>query len=259
MKIEFLIVIVIVFSISLKAQNLRDTTYYPNSDAIKKVTTKYGDTFKVNVSYYESGKLFKIDTFRNGVIDGVSRGYYENGNKMYEYSYLNGDSHGKGFKWFESGKIEEESICSNDSCASFQYNEKGYKYSFRRDIGGQTYLLVHYCKNGAVIDSSFFDGMPRSYRANYCDGKIKATGTIVFEDTFVGDYTEYYPNGNVALAGQFQPYKPDIFFGSIKIGNWKSFSEDGTLKQEERYDDKGTLFGKATYSIPCKIQPNKRK
>ena len=258
-KIIFLIVMVIAFSISLQAQYQIDTIYYPNSDAIKKITTKYGDSLKTNISYYESGKLFIIDTFRNGVIDGIARGYYENGNKMFEFSYVNGDSHGKGFWWFESGKIEEVSICSNDSCVSIKYDESGYKYSFRKYIGGKTYLLVHYCENGAVIDSSFFDWNPRSYSAYHCDGKIKATGTIVYEDTFVGDYTEYYPNGNVALAGQFQPYKPDIFFGSIKIGIWKTFGEDGILKQEERYDDKGELLGKTIYPDTYKVQSNKKE
>lgn len=64
---------------------------------------------------------------------------------------------------------------------------------------------------------------------------------------YVGDYIEYYTNGNIKLQGKYDYFESDklLPYYKTKVGVWKSYYENGQIKEEQSY-----------YSKPLKREKN---
>ena len=76
------------------------------------------------------------------------------------------------------------------------------------------------------------------------EGRLRMTGTYVDEalNTAHGQFTFYYPNGNVESSG--------MYANGTKTGTWERFAEDGTAKAERNYtgmtwEDMAVTLGEA--------------
>ncbi len=61
------------------------------------------------------------------------------------------------------------------------------------------------------------------------EGRLRMTGTYADADlrTAHGNFTFYYPNGNVESTG--------MMANGVKTGTWERYAEDGTAKAERNY------------------------
>lgn len=98
------------------------------------------------------------------------------------------------------------------------------------------------------------------YPSNGSIKRIYYTPQIPFTQN-IGEYKEYHENGNLELDGQFYDFFKNgykVYFGDIKIGSWKWYSENNELESQEEYKaqieywEDGTLkviYGLFFYSV----------
>ena len=227
----------------------------------------YKKEFKAGVledfrSYYRIGEQYpeEIVPYNNGVVEGKVMNYYENGQLYGELNYSKDLKEGDGKKYYSNGALFSQSTYVADELSGF-YEEF--------DINGTVTFNVN-TKDG------FFDGPAKEYypdgtlseERNYSNGKLDGAykgydidGKLNYEFTYRNDhliaykfytkegkilkegkkqkgefyYEGYYPNENKKGEGLY-----DINGG--KVGEWKFYDHNGTLKEKETYND-GVLEG----------------
>jgi hypothetical protein len=68
--------------------------------------------------------------------------------------------------------------------------------------------------------------------------KEEYTTFMILNDIYIGNYTEYYENGNKKVSGKlFDPYDNGIdkYAGNIQDGQWNWCLENGELDSTEKY------------------------
>jgi len=75
------------------------------------------------------------------------------------------------------------------------------------------------------------------YPSNGSIEKIYYT-PIRLDEQKIGEYKEYYENGNLKVEGKFYDFFKNgykVYFGNIKIGSWKFYLENNELESQEEY------------------------
>ena len=139
------------------------------------------------------------------------------------------------------------------------YNEKGELITVEKYINdvlqmdapelAKLDIKSTYYSNGQVQSSGpYKDNMPfgmhRIYDENgkpqkadiYDSGKVVASGPIDDADEQVGDWKEFYDNGQAKAEGKYE--------AGVKVGEWKYYFRDGKKFEIGKYDKKGKQTGK---------------
>jgi antitoxin component YwqK of YwqJK toxin-antitoxin module len=225
----------------LFAQSAFDTTYFVNGK-IDEILTKDGSGHIIaKKRFYESGELLSTGRIKNNQVDGKHLDYYKSGKIMDEFNYNEGVSDGKQQGWFESGEFKSRGLCRNDSCIDTVYYISGEIEKITQADEGKLYYLERRCKDGKIIEQFTIDGSPHSCSFFYCNGKLSEKGTILYENTFIGKYEQFYEDGGLMASGQYLDKTKGGGFGSTPVGSWSFYNEQGNLIQVDVYDDEGKL------------------
>ncbi len=166
--------------------------------------------------YSHENQLKKKYTIKNGKLTSISKYYHWQGDGcgqlMEESKYINGKKDGLSVKYFPNGILHKSSFYINGrkEGETIIYNEKG-----------------HLVKKMNYINN-FLDGKYYLYK----DGKLQIECEY-YQDEYmgeclVGDYINYYPNGNIKDICCYEDGK--------KHGSYYEYHENGRFKTEGRYE-----------------------
>ena len=119
-----------------------------------------------------------------------------------------------------------------------------------------TFTVICQSQTVDTVNTYGFGKMPPIYMGNtlywernYEQSKDGQSVTLSFiglsyNDCHVGAYTVFYPSGKIKMTGQFKENTTGDWrdlrnrgLCSIQTGEWKEYSEDGTLTKTYLYED----------------------
>ncbi len=88
--------------------------------------------------------------------------------------------------------------------------------------------------------------------------------TFQYKDCLCGSYTEYYPNGQIKVKGQFKENNSSDWLNmrnrglcNIRVGNWMYYYESGVVQKSEMYEE-GRLKSFLNYAEGTESSKNKQ-
>ena len=187
---------------NLFSQSITETKGY-NADGIPILTKTY---------YYEEkgGPIWKIENYINNKLEGESKLYWSDGKLKGIENYFNGKPEGKWQYYHGNGKLWEEVTFLN-------HKQKGDRKTFY-DSGKLKQILTE-------------NSVLKKY---YESEQIKETGQFNKQHNPIGEWKEYYENGQILSE--------KCFIEGETNGISKKYYINGTLKEEISWD-KGVIEG----------------
>lgn len=154
---------------------------------------------------YENGKMASEIYYKNGLNDGLLTAWFENGNIAKKWNYSKGEPEGTYAEWWENGQKEQEGINKN---------------------GKQEGLLTMWWENGQKKAERNYknDNINGKVITWFEDGKKQSDGTFLGRDKLVGNYSEWYNNGQkmveiILKEGTYQEwhFKNSFMGGGITV------------------------------------------
>lgn len=188
--------------------------------------------------YYENGKIKEYDQFCDGKLTGISQEWYKNGQKKHDAVLLNGNKVGVALGFFENGAVKYFSDSKNISI-SFYQNGKIESRTIYLDSSKCGNFLgleeTRWQENGQLLLKQVNNCGEATYSQYYNDSTLSLQFNMINMPLFiVGDYKEWYPNGKLAVRGQYEDNNNQKE-ANIKTGIWKYYDENGNLLKEEEY------------------------
>ena len=199
--------------------------------------------------YYETGELLKETSWKNGKKNGLEITYYDKtGDLMSVEGYMDGTQHGID-KFFWEGGVLGQSVSYIDGKKNGVWKNFGsdgvlWSTGYYNENGKKSgWWVSHNIRNGSWGVSYYVNGkedenLGGTYYYNVME-KPFGVGlplgvTLGFKQGGNGVWKSYFENGNLKEEG----YYSDGF----KEGVWKSFSENGNLFVETTFKD-GRISG----------------
>jgi len=200
-----------------------------------KVKTKYRGYGKKEGLYQRysstSGELEVEGNYKQDKKDGIWKYYNHDGKLSSKSMYVLGD---------EIGPFEE-----------YEYHKNNTKSRTRIGTnfkGGYKHTMTYYYDNGKIKETGDYErvykdnvkGRVGLWKKYYENGKLEFVGNYV-EGYKEGDWVYYYSNSKIASKGAYLPVKKETIKlrrklkEEAKIGNWKYFEKDGTLKEKTSF------------------------
>ncbi|MBW1613261.1 MAG: hypothetical protein JRJ57_04665 [Deltaproteobacteria bacterium] len=214
---------------------------YSDGFEIFNVCTSNPDiTISDDMEYFWYTEFANIKSTKGGVGGSLLHGNYKffdiDGDLRIDMNYKLGIEHGNETRWDSVGNIISKSTYDNGILKYHKYlNENDHWLEFIGEIFKEGCIKNVYSKYGTLLSKeTFLKDLRRSVIQyyEYPANKIQAEFTIHIGDSYHGLYRTYYKNGNTEVEGQFHD---DIFAGNIRVGEWRWYSEDGTLESEAKY------------------------
>ena len=212
--------------------------------------------FDVEKEYFWYTEFSKIKSTKGGsagkLLDGNYKFFDENGNLIVDGNYSKGLKNGESKKWDKQGEITEITRYDNGKSIYLKYHPKGYE-GWVEQIGQilkDGWIKNSYSKYGKLVSKqeTFFDESDKIKKLKTkttlfypnSENQIKEVyiTPMMFDNSLIGEYTTYFKNGQVKISGNFfDSLKNGIenYFGNIQTGDWKWYSENGTLDTQEKY------------------------
>ena len=198
--------------------------------------------------YLENGELSGFESYNEqGQRDGRWENLY-NGKPTEILNYKNGELEGYyEFRYKESGKLRESATYKAGLIDGrrIRYHENGVIES------------SHSFNNGVPVDGPFTayhsDGKTPKTKGFYKNGARDSTWEEFFNDGTREELTTYTENIRNGASEDYhhpgQVYSRGRYLNDNKIGEWRSFHENGLPASIENYDENGKEHGKyITYS-----------
>ncbi|MDX2172069.1 MAG: hypothetical protein SFY56_03065 [Bacteroidota bacterium] len=190
-----------------------------SNNKIKRLANYLNDTLiDYEFIYSDSNKVVEKNKYNKGIL--ISSVKYNKYGEL-EYSLSQSDSFyvEKQFNYIESTtKIDTLNKNKSIFSSSIYCNEKLVLYHRNYNYPNKFKFLLKYCNGKTHI-------LTTCLKNNLCH---------------IGDYFEYYENGNLKVKGQFKDGK-ELKDTNIKIGTWYSYLENGKVKSIEKYSNDGQL------------------
>ncbi|MCX6258214.1 MAG: hypothetical protein NTW49_10025 [Bacteroidia bacterium] len=226
--------------------------YYDNGKLHMEVmfrdNKKHGSAWE----YDENGMLITLLEYRNdyvvsmekinrkderGFKQGSWKDFYPNGKIKIEANYLNDNLHGQYKAYDEKGKIIKNARYENGVLAEDNVHDidkavvkKKYYPSGKTKTSGSYRDTIpvgihrEYDENGKVTTAKVYDDF----------GILTGNGIVDNQGNYIGQWREYYPEGEIKAEGSFT--------NSKKTGEWVYYFKSGKTEQKGRYE-KGKLEG----------------
>lgn len=180
--------------------------------------------------------------------DGFKKFYFENGNVSSEGLIKNGLPEGSWVSYYQNGIVKSIGNRKGsllDSTWIF-YNELGnFKSKINYKNGQKNGLVINYSDSSNIIlEENYRKGLKHNISTFYYDikDKIKWKEINYIDDIKEGKAFEYSLDGRIITLFF---YKKDVLIGTENInrydklnkkrGAWKTFYENGKIKEESRY------------------------
>lgn len=190
--------------------------YYDNKQIAVQVNYIKDERDGLRKTYYKNGQLKSEGTYVEGELEGELKTYFVNGNLKSEATYKEGVQINQTKTYHINGSLSSEGF----------YDEKGKKNGIYKeyDRAGKLNLEFTYKKGNLV-----------AYKVYHKDGTLlkegkKKGGEFLFEN--------FYSDGTRRAVGNYVGEDG-------KTGLWKFYDRNGTLDEEETYNN-GQLNGKNT-------------
>ena len=189
--------------------------------------------------YYPDGSIHEVICYKNNRKNGTGREYDNNGNVISIYEFLNDymtdkqvinrfENNNKNGVWkefYDNGSLKSERNF-------IKGNLNGYSKDY--DLHGNITLSFFYEK-GQLVDKVNVDSLNVDERIVYYeDGKIYKKGNF-FNNVPIGIHRVYNRNGDIENSFIYDDYGRIVSEGIVeedgtKIGPWKNFFDDNTLR-----------------------------
>jgi uncharacterized protein len=192
--------------------------------------------------YHHNGNLKEKVVFKEGKYDGERCEYYLSGALRSKLSYKNGALDGENNVYWPSGVIRGSYGYKTDKTEGAQidfYNNGKKKSELNVASGAAIGKIVQYYKSGNVTEEApLADGKRNGVTVEYHDlpGKIKKSEGPYKDGNPVGEWKFWHENGKIKEEGKFTDK-------GLRSGIWKVYDEDGTLAEEITYTEGGKLTG----------------
>jgi antitoxin component YwqK of YwqJK toxin-antitoxin module len=247
---RFLILILLCLSNSaLKSQNV-DTIVGAPTGTLESDTLRYeSGTFKTvnyysgdakilrSVNYYENENVSEVRNYQNGILHGWMWSWYDDGLAksylIYWYGLLIG-----GTSWYPSVHVESFVTTQNGiTTSTWYYENDSVKSIVKERLNVGLISEEKRCENGRLEYVTYFDSCYQ-HREYYCTGALKLSCKRSKQGVFVGGFTQWYENGEIAVRGNY--LNQDGLY-PVKTGIWTYFDSEGRTIKKEKYD-KGKLI-----------------
>jgi uncharacterized protein len=228
----------------------------------------------VQTTFYENGQKKCVSELKNGLKHGKFKCFNEKGVLTLKEKWRNGFKIGKNISFYDNKKIKDnekydesgqlvfkESFFENGKQSHFYNVDKNgngqYYYIYPNDTVRHRLTLKNF-KN--VKEEYFFENGKLNYSYEYNDSMQIVKTQKYFKDTnalnitewidestsisttYFEDRTERYNHKNNNKNGLFQSFylnnnlaEEGEYFNNDKVGKWKSYYEDGSLKSIRVY------------------------
>ncbi len=191
------------------------------------------------VSYYDTENLREISNYVDGKINGVIKLYFPNGYLKSELTIKNDSINGLVKFYRKTGGIFK--------IFNYVKQEKQGEYKEFFDIGSLSFEanMKDDKIDGKAVD--YFSSGEKYEVAYYKDGLQEGADTIFYRNGNIarikhfkagkleGDNLAYYDNKQLRFQGKYKNDNP--------YGKTVSYNRDGTLSEEETYDENGKMNG----------------
>lgn len=229
---------------------------YKNGLEIFNILTKNDQIiFDNEKEYYWYTEYSKIKSTKGGnggmLFNGNYKFFDEKGNLIISENYKAGLKHGESKKWNLEGELIEIVKYDNGENIYWKYhpeNNEGWVEQIGKMLN-DGWIKNTYDKYNNLLASqkTFIDEKSiikkektktSSYYKNSKQLKTEYTTFMLFNDLHIGEYLEYYSNGNKKFYGKLlDVYNIGIeqYVGNIRDGEWKWFKENGEIESTEKY------------------------
>ena len=262
--VRYLLVLFLLVSAALAYSQPKTTYYY--GDKIKTISNyKNGVLHGEFESFFSNGSKHEVGKYKNGEKNGVWQIYHA-GFLWKIIPYTNGEKHGQEivFKYQSTDTSNVITYIKGKKHGKYieKYKNGNLSWVGYFDHGVKIDSVMTFHRNGVIkavypIKEGLYDGKVRGFNEN---------GNLISESTYKKGYPygmsyTYYPSGNLKskvnydlVSGEFFSYdnlKEDGLFESFyenglprtiglykkgfRVGEWKSYFENGDLKWAGRY------------------------
>ena len=211
--------------------------------------------YKEDKEYYWYTEFSKIKSTKGGsggnLLNGNYKFFDENGNLLINENYSMGLKNGDSKRWDEKGELTEINKYEDGISVYWKYHPDGDD-GWVEQIGqmlkaGWTKNSYDKYNNLIASQKTFIDEKSTIkkektktsiYFRNSDQKKEEYTTLMMFNNSYIGEYVQYFENGNKKVYGKlFDPYENGIdkYIGNIRDGEWKWYKENGELDSTEKY------------------------
>lgn len=260
MKQTLLVLIIILNCANLSAQTSKGTEqikveYTNGLEVFNVLKVSNQSNFDDEKEYYWYTAFSKIKSTKGGnggkLLDGNYKFYDEKGNLIINENYSSGLKHGDSKKWNEDGDLVEILKYDNGETIYWKYHpedDEGWVEQIGRMLkDGWIKNSFDKYNNLLASQKTFIDEKSKIKKEKttttvYYKGsdqkKEEYTTFMFLSNSYIGDYNQYYENGNKKVSGKlFDPFDSGIdkYVGNIRDGEWKWYKENGELDSSEKY------------------------
>ena len=211
--------------------------------------------FKEDKEYFWYTEFSKIKSTKGGsggnLLNGNYKFFDENGNLLIDENYSMGLKDGDSKRWDKKGELTEINKYKEGESVYWKYHPEGDE-GWVEQIGqmlkaGWTKNSYDKYNNLIASQKTFIDEKSiikkektktSIYFRNSDQKKEEYTTLMMFNNSYIGEYVQYFENGNKKVYGKlFDPYENGIdkYIGNIRDGEWKWYKENGELDSTEKY------------------------
>jgi antitoxin component YwqK of YwqJK toxin-antitoxin module len=215
-----------------------DTTY--NANGTPNCIKFFEDScLSSAICFSDSGVKLVEETYVNCMLEGRRKTWRTCGLLRSDVTYSKGIPQGLGYYYNEFGKVEiliEGNGISHTSSHLYENEMIRMRYFYENDVA---YRIEQYCESGQLRTIDYPNHNSYVKMVWFCNENIQIEGQCNRYESYVGDFIEYYPNGNIIQKGRFLMHQGSE---NIRVGYWTYFHENGLIKLEEKYSDVGVLL-----------------
>jgi len=247
---------------------------YPNGKIKKQVLFVNGKEEGVALEFNQSGVVITEELYDNGFLKdrteynrldengqktGLWREFYADGTIKSEQNYKNGEKYGISKMYNQKGKLIDIQDMTSDSTNTkadvgiIELYKEYYPGARIKIIGG----LVDQKKSGIFREYDSIGNLVNGFI--YKNDTLVSEGMILFDGTYTGAWTSYYPSGKVLSTGTYSNgvqndlwvyYYPNGkkeqeggYRNNMPYGPWTWYYSNGQIKRKENYNPQGKLEG----------------
>lgn len=247
---------------------------YPDGSIKKQVLFVNGKEEGLSLEFNEDGAVITEELYDNGFLKdrteynrldengkktGLWREYYSDGTIKTEQNFRNGEKHGIAKTYNQKGKLVDIQDMTSDSTNTkadvgiIDLYKEYYPGARIKLIGG----LVNEKKTGIFREYDSIGNLVNGFI--YKNDTLVSEGMILFDGTYNGKWTTYYPNGKLLSTGTYLNgvqndlwiyYYPNgkkeqegKYRNNLPYGPWTWYYANGQIKRTENYNPQGKLEG----------------
>jgi uncharacterized protein len=181
--------------------------------------------------FYESGQKNMDGTINGKNREGEWKMYYENGQVKEIGEYFENKRVGLWSSYFEDGVMRGEIDYKDDFGTYTEYSHSGKVLAEgpKRGVKNVGHWRF-FAEDGSLqAEGDYQNGKKHGEWVTYFSrGQVASKGKYE-NDYLVGPWIHYFEDGKVSSSGEYGSH-------GVKIGNWKTFNENGTVKSEVEYN-----------------------